>query len=211
MNMSEKLARRLLEINAVALTDQNNLFTWVSGIKSPIYCDNRLTMSYPDVRDMIAEGLKDLVMTYYPEVEVLVGTATAGIPHAAWTAQKANLPMAYVRSSAKEHGKGNQIEGKIEKGQKVVVVEDLLSTGGSSIKVVQALKEAGAQVLGVVAIFSYGFEKVDRAFREEGVTYHTITNYTTLLSVAENLGEISLQDKHILAQWSKNPYIFTQQ
>jgi len=210
MNIREKLAEKLLEIDAISLANQQNLFTWASGIKSPIYCDNRLVMSYPEVRDMVAEGLKNLILTHYSEAQVLVGTATAGIPHAAWTAQKMNLPMAYVRSSAKEHGKGNQIEGKIEIGQKVVVVEDLLSTGGSSIKVVRALKDAGANVLGIAAIFTYGFQKMVDEFMAEDVVYHTITDYNALLTLARKLGRITGEEEKILSEWSKNPYIFTE-
>ncbi|MFZ5969392.1 MAG: orotate phosphoribosyltransferase [Bacillota bacterium] len=209
--MKEKIARKLLEIKAVAITDRKNLFTWASGIKSPIYCDNRLTMSYPEVRELVAEGMKSIVEQHFPQAEVLVGTATAGIPHAAWTAQKMQLPMAYVRSSAKEHGKKNQVEGRVLPGQKVVVIEDLLSTGGSSIKAVKALQEAGAEVLGVVAIFTYGFEKVDEAFQEKGVPYYTLTNYSTLLPIAAEMGYVKEEELKALEQWSKDPYMFTEQ
>jgi len=207
--MREELARKLLEIDAISLTNQENLFTWASGIKSPIYCDNRLIMSYPSVRDLVAEGLKDLILKYYPDVEVLAGTATAGIPHAAWTSQKMELPMIYVRSNSKEHGQGNQIEGKLQRGQKVVVVEDLLSTGGSSAKVVKAIREAGAIVLGMVAIFTYGFDKMKEDLRVEGIDYHTITDYHCLLTVARKMGKISIEEERILGEWSKNPYLFT--
>ncbi|MEW9121680.1 MAG: orotate phosphoribosyltransferase [Thermotaleaceae bacterium] len=209
MNKSQEIAKMLLEIKAVTLTDTQNLFRWASGIQSPIYCDNRLTMTYPEVRDFIATGFAALIQNHYPQAEVLVGTATAGIPHAAWTAQKMNLPMAYVRSSAKEHGKGNQIEGKILPGQKVVVVEDLLSTGGSSMKAVQALREADAEVLGIVAIFTYGFKQVDELFNKEGISYHTLTHYQTLLSMARDMGYVQKDDLALLEQWSKDPYIFT--
>jgi len=207
--MREELAKKLLEIDAISLTNQENLFTWASGIKSPIYCDNRLIMSYPSVRDLVAEGLKDLIDKYYPDVEVLAGTATAGIPHAAWTAQKMELPMIYVRSNSKEHGKGNQIEGKLQKGQKVVVVEDLLSTGGSSAKVVKAIRDAGAIVLGIVAIFTYGFDKMKEDLSTEGIDYHTITDYHCLLTVARKTGKISIEEERILGEWSKDPYLFT--
>lgn len=208
--MREEIAKKLLEIDAIALASRDNLFTWASGIKSPIYCDNRLIMSYPQVRDKVAEGLKELILEFYPDVEILAGTATAGIPHAAWTAQKMELPMIYVRSSSKEHGKGNQIEGKLNKGQKVVVIEDLLSTGGSSAKVVKAAEEAGAHVLGIVAIFTYGFDRMKENLEIEGINYHTLTDYKTLLKVARKLGKISEEDESILGEWSKNPYMFTE-
>ncbi|TCO74370.1 orotate phosphoribosyltransferase [Marinisporobacter balticus] len=211
MNISQELAKKLLEIKAVTVKSTDDLFTWASGIKSPIYCDNRLTMSYPNVRELIAKGFEDLIRENYPEAEVLVGTATAGIPHAAWVSQRTNLPMAYVRSSAKEHGKGNQIEGLVKKGQKVVVVEDLLSTGGSSMKAVKALQEAGADVLGVVAIFTYGFEKVDTVFKEENIPYHTLTSYSVLLPIAIEMGYVEEGEKELLEKWSKEPYIFTKQ
>jgi orotate phosphoribosyltransferase len=209
MDTGQKIAKHLLEIHAVTITNTDHLFTWASGIKSPIYCDNRLTMGYPAIRDVIAEGLKNLIIKYYPTAEVLVGTATAGIPHAAWTAQKMNLPMAYVRSTSKDHGKGNRIEGTIIKGQKVVVIEDLLSTGKSSVQTVQVLREAGAIVLGVVAIFTYGFEQVNEVFKKEKVTYHTLTNYGVLLPIAVEMGYITEEEKLVLQQWSKDPYMFT--
>ena len=164
--MKHIIAEKLLEINAVALKP-NDPFTWTSGLRSPIYCDNRLTLSYPAVRREIAEGLQTLILENFPEAEVIAGTATAGIPHAAWVSELLKEPMCYVRSNAKGHGKGNQIEGKVEKGQKVVVVEDLISTGGSVITAVQALREAGCEVLGVVSIFTYGLEKGKEAFAQE--------------------------------------------
>lgn len=209
MNMSQELAKKLLEISAVTITGTDRLFTWASGIKSPIYCDNRLTMSYPEVRELIAKGFENLIRERFPEAEVLAGTATAGIPHAAWVSQRMNLPMSYVRSSAKGHGKGNQIEGLVNKGQKVVVIEDLLSTGGSSMKAVKALQEAGADVLGVVAIFTYGFEKVDQLFKTEDIPYDTLTNYSILLPIAIEMGYIKEEEKETLEKWSKDPYIFT--
>lgn len=207
--MNRKIARKLLEINAVTIKSVNDLFTWASGIKSPIYCDNRLTMSYPEVRSLIAEGFEKLIKEHYPEAQVLAGTATAGIPHAAWAAERMNLPMAYVRSSAKGHGKGNQIEGIVKKGQKVVVIEDLLSTGGSSMKAVKALQEAGAEVLGVVAIFTYGFKKVEDIFTEENMDYKTLTDYNILIPIAVEMGYIKEEEKEVLENWSKDPYIFT--
>ena len=210
MNNSKEIAKMLLEIQAVALGNSQNLFTWASGIRSPIYCDNRLTMAYPQVREAIAEGFATLIKENFLEVEVLVGTATAGIPHAAWTSQKLNLPMAYVRSTAKAHGKGNQIEGKVASGQKVVVIEDLLSTGGSSMKAVKALQEAGAEVLGIVAIFTYGFDQVDQLFASERIPYHTLTSYQILLPLAKEMGLLVESEMSLLEQWSKDPYLFTE-
>jgi orotate phosphoribosyltransferase len=207
--MSKEIAKKLLEIKAVTIKDTSNLFTWASGIKSPIYCDNRLTMSYPEVRDKIAEGFKEVIEKEFPEVGIIAGTATAGIPHAAWVSQKMNLPMVYVRSSAKGHGKQNQVEGRLFEGKKVVLIEDLLSTGGSSMKAVKALKEAGANVIGVVAIFSYNFKKADDLFKQEGVEYRTLTNYDILLPLAAKMGYVKEEELQLLKQWSKDPYIFT--
>ena len=209
MNTREEIARRLLEIDAISLTTPDHLYTWASGIKSPIYCDNRLVMGFPVIRDQVAEALQNLIRMNYPAVQVLVGTATAGIPHAAWTAQKMNLPMAYVRSSSKGHGKGNLIEGKVEKGDKAVVIEDLLSTGGSSIKAVNALRDAGVEVLGIAAIFTYGFSEMDEKLKKEEIPYVTITDYKTLLAVARNGGRINIEEEKILSIWSENPTIFT--
>lgn len=163
-----QIAENLLEIGAVALRPHQP-FTWTSGIKSPIYCDNRLTMSYPAIRDLIAESFAALIREAYPEAEVIAGTATAGIPHAAFAAQKLGLPMAYIRDKAKGHGKENQIEGLIKPGQKVVVIEDLISTGGSSLKAALAVREAGAEPLAVLAIFSYQLDKAVSAFAEAGI------------------------------------------
>ncbi|WP_432405143.1 orotate phosphoribosyltransferase [Wukongibacter sp. M2B1] len=209
MKMSKEIAKKLLQIQAVTIKDTSNLFTWASGIKSPIYCDNRLTMSYPEVRDLVAEGFKEIIEKEFPEAGIIAGTATAGIPHAAWVSQKMELPMVYVRSSAKGHGKQNQIEGRLFEGKKVVLVEDLLSTGGSSMKAVKALKEAGADVIGVVAIFSYNFKKVEDLFSEEAVEYRTLTNYDVLLPIAMEMGYVKEEELDILKQWSKDPYIFT--
>ena len=183
--LNKEIAKALLEIEAVSL-QPNDMFTWSSGIKSPIYCDNRLTMSYPAVRDQIAEGLKSLIETYFSDVEVLAGTATAGIPHAAFTAQKMNLPMSYVRSSSKKHGKGNQIEGRVLEGQKVVVVEDLISTGGSAIEAADALTAHGADVLGIVAIFTYGLSKGKERLAQAGYPYYTLSDFDSLVEVASD-------------------------
>lgn len=165
-----KIAAYLLQIEAVALRPKQP-FTWTSGLKSPIYCDNRLTMSYPEVRDYIAESFAAIIRSQFPETEAISGTATAGIPHAAWVAEKLNLPMSYVRDKAKGHGKENQIEGLIKPGQKVIVIEDLISTGGSSIKAAQAVAQAGAQPLAVLAIFSYQLNKATQPLLKQAFMY----------------------------------------
>lgn len=202
--MKKEIATHLLEIGAVSL-QPNEPFTWSSGLKSPIYCDNRLTLAYPHVRSAIADGLAACIRTHFPEVKVIAGTATAGIPHAAWVSERMNLPMCYVRSQAKGHGKGKQIEGKVEKGQKVVVVEDLISTGGSSLNAVRALKEAGCSVLGVAAIFTYGLEKAKQVFAEHKVEVHTLTDYDTLIEAAAGMGAVTEQDLATLRKWRENP------
>lgn len=200
--LDREIINSLLEIKAVELrVDKENWFTWTSGIKSPIYCDNRLIMSYPKIRKQVAEGFVKKIKELYPGVEYIVGTATAGIPHAAWISDIMSLPMLYVRSSAKEHGKTNQIEGKIEKGKKVVVIEDLISTGKSSVIAAQALQEAGFEVLGVVAIFSYNLEKAKQKFNEAGVPFSTLTNYDVLLELAKEQGLIGEKENEVLLQW----------
>ncbi|SEJ49644.1 orotate phosphoribosyltransferase [Paenibacillus polymyxa] len=206
-NIPEQIASHLLRIQAVALRPQQP-FTWTSGIKSPIYCDNRLTMSYPEVRELIADSFAALIREQYPETEVIAGTATAGIPHAAWVAQKLNLPMAYVRDKAKGHGKENQIEGRISAGQKVMVIEDLISTGGSSIKAAQAVEQAGAQPLAVLAIFSYQLDKATQTFEEAGVKLQTLSNYTALMEVALREGTIQEEEMELLRSWRQDPASF---
>ena len=200
MTLERKLAKELLAIEAVALRP-NDYFTWTSGIKSPIYCDNRITMSYPSIRREIAAGMVEVIKEKYPAVEVVAGTATAGIPHAAWVSELLDLPMIYVRDSAKKHGKTNQIEGRVLEGQKVVIIEDLISTGLSSLKVAKALKEAGAEVLGVVAIFSYELKKAQDAFEEAGVEYITLTNYPVLVEEAVASDFIHQDDVEKLLEW----------
>lgn len=199
-SQQHEIAHALLSIGAVELRP-NNPFTWASGIKSPIYCDNRLTMSSPVVRKQIAAALARSIEDAFPETEVVAGTATAGIPHAAWVSDVLNLPMVYVRSKAKEHGRGNQIEGKLSKGQKVVVIEDLISTGGSSIEAVKALREQGCEVLGVVCIFTYHLKRADDMFEEQGIPYVSLTNFDALIEVATLEKKISDQDKPQLNEW----------
>ncbi|OAB46603.1 orotate phosphoribosyltransferase [Paenibacillus antarcticus] len=201
------IASYLLQIEAVALSPKQP-FTWTSGIKSPIYCDNRLTMSYPEVREYIAESFAAVIRETYPDAEVIAGTATAGIPHAAWVAQKLNLPMAYIRDKAKGHGKQNQIEGLIKPGQKVVVIEDLISTGGSSLKAALAVKEAGGQPLAVLAIFSYQLDKAVNAFAEAGIPLQSLSNYGTLMEVALEQGKIESSDMASLKAWREDPSAF---
>lgn len=206
-SIARQVAEKLLEIEAVALRPHQP-FTWTSGIKSPIYCDNRLTMSYPAIRDLIAESFAAVIRETYPEAEVIAGTATAGIPHAAFTSQKLGLPMAYVRDKAKGHGKENQIEGLIKPGQKVIVIEDLISTGGSSIKAAQAIREAGGEPLAVLAIFSYELDKAVRAFDEAGVVLQTLSNYSALIDVAVLRGLIKPEDLTLLKSWREDPGSF---
>lgn len=202
--LKTKIANSLLEIGAVSLSP-NDPFTWSSGLKSPIYCDNRLTLSYPDVRRSIASGLVSLIKEHFPGAEVIAGTATAGIPHAAWVSDILDLPMCYVRSKAKGHGKGNQIEGKVEKGQKVVVVEDLISTGGSVITAVEALREAGCDVLGVVSIFTYELVRGKEQLEQAGITVYSLSDYSTLIQVAAQKEIVKEADLEKLKKWRENP------
>jgi orotate phosphoribosyltransferase len=200
----KSIAKALLEIKAVSL-QPNNPFTWSSGLLSPIYCDNRLTLSYPKVRKEIARGLVDMVKEKYADAEVIAGTATAGIPHAAWVSDLLDLPMVYVRGSAKGHGKGNVIEGKVEEGQKVVVIEDLVSTGGSAIEAVKQLEAAGANVLGVAAIFTYGMKKGAEQFASAEIAWDTLTNFDELLTCAVETGMIEEREVQSLLHWRNNP------
>lgn len=202
--ISKKIAKDLLKIQAVFLSPDKP-FTWTSGIKSPVYCDNRLTLTAPEVRTDVENGLKALIEENYPDAEVLMGTSTAGIAHAAITAHLMGLPMGYVRSGNKDHGRQNRIEGKLEKGQKVVVVEDLISTGGSVIDVVDALREAGAEVLGTVSIFTYGMQKgLDRLAAAE-VKNISLTNLDVLSEVAADEGYIKPEDVSRLIAFRNNP------
>ncbi|CAI3319267.1 orotate phosphoribosyltransferase [Enterococcus cecorum] len=204
LSIEQQVAQNLLAIKAVFLSP-NEPFTWASGIKSPIYCDNRLTMSFPKVRRLIAKGLAEKIKKQFPEVEVIAGTATAGIPHAAWVAEILDLPMVYIRSKAKDHGKGNQIEGQITPGQKMVVIEDLISTGGSVLEACQAAKREGADVLGVAAIFTYELPKGATNFNTAQLPLVTLTNYTTLIQTALEEGYISEDDLALLTAWKHDP------
>lgn len=202
--MKKTIAKDLLKIGAVFFRPDEP-FTWASGIKSPVYCDNRLTLTAPEVRNDVENGLAALIREYYPQAEVLMGTSTAGIAHAAITAHLMNLPMGYVRSGAKDHGRQNQIEGKLEKGQKVVVVEDLISTGGSVLEVVNVLRSAGADVLGVVSIFTYGMKKGLERLAADQVENHSLTDFDTIAAVAAEEGYIRPEDVARLIKFRDNP------
>jgi len=202
--MKELIAKDLLEIKAVFLRPDDP-FTWASGIKSPIYCDNRLTLTAPKVRLDVENGLAKTIKENYPDCQVLMGTSTAGIAHAAITAHILDMPMGYVRSGAKDHGRQNQIEGKLEKGQKVVVVEDLISTGGSVLEVVEVLREAGADVLGIVSIFTYGMQKGIDRMEKANVKNISLTDFDTVVEVASKEGYIKAEDKERLIKFRNNP------
>ena len=199
-----QIAKDLLSIKAVFFRPDEP-FTWASGIKSPVYCDNRLTLAYPEVRTHVEEALAKTVKEFYPEAEALMGTSTAGIAHAAITAQIMGLPMGYVRSGAKDHGRKNQIEGKLEKGQKVVVVEDLISTGGSVIEVVNVLREAGAEVLGIVSIFTYGMQKGLDRLAAADVKNVSLTNFDVIAEIVAQEGYIASTDVERLIAFRNNP------
>ncbi len=204
MELNIKIAKDLLKIKAVFFRPEEP-FTWASGIKSPVYCDNRLTLSDKDVRTDVEEGLAELIKENYPEAEVLMGTSTAGIAHAAITAHIMGLPMGYVRSGHKDHGRQNQIEGRLEKGQKVVVVEDLISTGGSVLEVVDVLREAGAEVLGIVSIFTYGMQKGLDRLAAADVKNISLTNFDVIAQVAAEDGYIKTEDVERLIKFRNNP------
>lgn len=203
-NIERIIAKDLLSIGAVFLRPEEP-FTWASGIKSPIYCDNRLTLTAPQVRDHIENALAEVVKNEYPECEVLMGTSTAGIAHAAITGHLLNMPMGYVRSGAKDHGRNNRIEGKLEKGQKVVVIEDLISTGGSSVEVVEALREAGAEVLGIASIFTYGLAKGVKKLADTNVKNISLSNLDVLAEVAAEEGYIAKEDVARILAFRNNP------
>ncbi|MEG1710421.1 MAG: orotate phosphoribosyltransferase [Clostridia bacterium] len=202
--MKKEIAKGLLEIGAVFLRP-NEPFIWASGIKSPIYCDNRLALSYVVLREMIEEDLVKLIQAEYEGCEILMGTSTAGIPHAAICASKMNLPMGYVRSEAKSHGRNNRIEGKLEIGQKTVVVEDLISTGGSAIDVVNALKDSGANVMGIVSIFTYGLNSGIENMKNANIKCVSLINLDDIIEAALEIGKINKEDEKKLKQFRENP------
>ncbi|MFV1884186.1 MAG: orotate phosphoribosyltransferase [Balneola sp.] len=201
---ARELAAHLLDINAVILRP-NEPFTWASGWHSPIYCDNRLTLQHPEIRKKIAAKLADIITKEFPKTEVITGTATAGIPHAAWVADILDKPMAYVRAKAKAYGMGNQIEGGVAKGQPTVVIEDLISTGGSAISVINALQFVGADVQAIISIFNYGFDRSVENFEKVRVPVYNLTDYTTLVDVAVENGFVTSDDLEHLANWRNHP------
>ncbi len=203
MTLATEIASHLLDIKAVYL-QPDNPFTWASGIQSPIYTDNRVTLSYPDTRTLIEDGFVQKIKAEFPDVEVIAGTATAGIPHGAIIADRMNLPFAYIRSKPKDHGAGNQVEGRIFKGQKMVVIEDLISTGGSVLDAVAAAEREGADVLGVVAIFTYELPKAEENFANAGVKLVTLSNYSELIKVAKVQGYINADGLTLLKKFKEN-------
>jgi orotate phosphoribosyltransferase len=206
-NCAKKTAEYLLQIKAIKL-QPSNPFTWASGWKSPIYCDNRKTLSFPEVRSFICDSFADMIKDLYPDAEMIAGVATGAIAHGALAADRMGLPFIYVRSGAKEHGLGNQIEGYYEKGQRVVVIEDLISTGGSSLSAVKALREAGCEVLGMVAIFTYEFKKASDGFASENCKLDTLSNYTALIDTAVKTGYIGEAEVETLKKWRVDPSVW---
>jgi len=203
MTLAKEIARDLLKIKAVYLKPEEP-FTWASGIKSPIYTDNRVTLAYPETRTLIEDGFVEKIRAEFPDVEVIAGTATAGIPHGAIIADKMNLPFAYIRSKPKDHGAGNQIEGRVAHGQKMVVIEDLISTGGSVLDAIAAAKREGADVIGAAAIFTYELPKADKNFSEAGVKLVTLSNYTELIHLAEQEGYINAEGLALLKRFKED-------
>jgi len=203
MTLAKEIARDLLKIKAVYLKPEEP-FTWASGIKSPIYTDNRVTLAYPETRTLIEDGFVEKIRAEFPDVEVIAGTATAGIPHGAIIADKMNLPFAYIRSKPKDHGAGNQIEGRVAPGQKMVVIEDLISTGGSVLDAIAAAKREGADVIGAAAIFTYELPKANKNFNEAGVKLVTLSNYTELIHLAEQEGYINAEGLALLKRFKED-------
>ena len=203
MTLAKEIARDLLKIKAVYLKPEEP-FTWASGIKSPIYTDNRVTLAYPETRTLIEDGFVEKIRAEFPDVEVIAGTATAGIPHGAIIADKMNLPFAYIRSKPKDHGAGNQIEGRVAPGQKMVVIEDLISTGGSVLDAIAAAKREGADVVGAAAIFTYELPKAEKNFNEAGVKLVTLSNYTELIYLAEQEGYINAEGLALLKRFKED-------
>lgn len=204
MTYSQRVAKALLDIHAVTL-NPDQPFTWASGLKSPIYTDNRLTISYPEVRQAIFNGMVEQIKLHFSEADVIAGTATAGIPHAAWVAQNMELPMIYVRTKPKDHGQGKQIEGILKEGQKVVVIDDLISTGGSVLNAVRAVNNAGGKVIGVVSVFTYDLPAAEQNFMANGLKYYSVTDYMTLIKVAKENNQISADHLKSLQEWRKDP------
>lgn len=198
--VAQKIAENLLQIKAIKLSPQKP-FTWASGKLSPIYCDNRIALSYPSIRSQIIDGFVESINSNHDAIDVIIGVATAGIPHGALVAEKLNLPFAYVRSKAKAHGRQNLIEGHIEKGWKAIVIEDLISTGGSCLTAVKAVREAGLEVSSVHAIFEYGFKIASESFKADNCPYYTLSNYETLINAATRLNYISQTDLTLLNEW----------
>jgi orotate phosphoribosyltransferase len=204
------IAESLLQIKAIKLNPANP-FTWASGWHSPIYCDNRRILSFPEVRDQVASAFAEMIAELYPEAEIVAGVATGAIAHGVLAADRLQKPFIYVRSSPKAHGLANQIEGSYEKGAKVVVVEDLISTGGSSLSAVEALRDAGCEVLGMVAIFTYGFDTAVKNFETAGVTLHTLSNYSTLIPLAARQGYVTADQIETLGEWRRDPSVWKQE
>lgn len=210
MNYADTVAKDLLEIHAVMLSPDHP-YAWASGLHSPIYTDNRLTISYPAVRRSIYHGMVELIKNHFPSAKVIAGTATAGIPHAAWVAEEMGLPLVYVRSKPKDHGRGKQIEGVIKPGAEVVVIDDLISTGGSVLNAVAAVNKAGAKVVGVVAVFTYQLPAAAQNFAAQGLKYYAVTNYPTLVNVAKEQGLISADHLASLNDWRQDPATWSKQ
>lgn len=204
MTYSQRVAKALLDIHAVTL-NPDQPFTWASGLKSPIYTDNRLTISYPEVRQAIFNEMVEQIKLHFSAADVIAGTATAGIPHAAWVAQNMELPMIYVRTKPKDHGQGKQIEGVLKEGQKVVVIDDLISTGGSVLNAVRAVNNAGGKVIGVVSVFTYDLPAAEQNFMANGLKYYSVTDYMTLIKVAKENNQISTDHLKSLQEWRKDP------
>ncbi|MCC4414165.1 orotate phosphoribosyltransferase [Limosilactobacillus reuteri] len=204
MTYSQRVAKALLDIHAVTL-NPDQPFTWASGLKSPIYTDNRLTISYPEVRQAIFNGMVEQIKLHFSDADVIAGTATAGIPHAAWVAQNMELPMIYVRTKPKDHGQGKQIEGVLKEGQKVVVIDDLISTGGSVLNAVRVVNNAGGKVIGVVSVFTYDLPAAEQNFIANGLKYYSVTDYMTLIKVAKENNQIGADHLKSLQEWRKDP------
>ncbi|MBB1062423.1 orotate phosphoribosyltransferase [Limosilactobacillus fastidiosus] len=210
MTYSQRVAQVLLNINAVTLNPEKP-FTWASGMKSPIYTDNRLTISFPDVRQAIVNGMAEQIKLHFNEAEAIAGTATAGIPHATGVAQQMGLPMVYVRTKPKDHGEGKQVEGILRPGEKVVVIDDLISTGGSVLNAVHAIESEGAEVIGVVSIFTYQLQAAEQNFMVNGLQYYSVTNYSTLVNLAKENGLINTDHLKSLQEWRKDPMKWSNQ